>query len=39
MRGLLEAELSAEVVRFGALDDGPVMVGSRPLFGDLKEYP
>ena len=39
MRGLLDAELSVDVVKFGALADGPLMVASSPRFGDRIAYP
>jgi hypothetical protein len=34
---LLSVELSADVVKFGALEDGPVTVASNPRFGDRME--
>ena len=34
MRGLLDAELSAEVVKLGALAEGAVMIASSPRLGD-----
>ena len=39
IRGLLDAELNVEVVKLGALADGPVMVASSPRFGDFVGYP
>jgi hypothetical protein len=34
-RGLLDAELNVEVVKLGALAEGPVIVASSPRLGDL----
>jgi hypothetical protein len=37
MRGLLSDELSVDVVKFGALAEGPGMVVSNPRLGDRTE--